>query len=647
MSAETPPVILVVDDNPATRYSTSRVLRSAGFDIVEAATGGDALTLATRRLDLVVLDINLPDIDGFEVCRELRRRRETANVPVVHLSATFVNDMDKVHGLEAGADGYLTHPIEPPVLIASVKAFLRARQAEVAMRASEAKFKAVFDQALHGIALISDGMMFLDVNPAMARILGHDHDTIVGRHLSAFVPQAFEPSVEAIRTGLPATGSWRGAFPVVHADGRAIDLEWTVSIHSSPDVRLAIVTDVSDRKAIEKERERLLASERAARAEAERANSSKDEFLAALSHELRTPLNAIVGWSQVLKIKVHGGDPEMVQGVAAIERNARVQAQLISDLLDVSRIIAGKLSLDLQSFDPREAVEASIDALRPVAEAQGIAVEMALDPAAPALVWDPARFQQVVWNLLENALKFSEPGGKVRVELVNARDGLRLSVCDNGRGISPEFLPHIFDRFRQEDATTRRRHSGLGLGLAIVKRLVDAHGAAVTVGSAGEGHGATFTVTMPHVDRRVVSAHEQRRGTPDLHGVRVLVVEDDADARAFVQRVLRDAGAEVCEAGDVASALTLIGTFMPHVLVSDIGMPREDGYDLIRRVREGGYGADVLPAVALTAFAREEDRQRALGAGYQQHLAKPISVTRLLEITADLAALSGAAPAGD
>jgi PAS domain S-box-containing protein len=639
MAAEARPTLLVVDDNPATRYSTSRVLRSADFNVLEAATGQEALALAARRPDLVVLDINLPDIDGFEVCRELRKRPLTAHIPVVHLSATFVNDVDKVHGLEAGADGYLTHPVEPPVLIATVRAFLRARQAEVAMRASEAKFKAVFDHALHGIALISDGLMFLDANPAMGRLVGRDRDAIVGKHLSAFVAQTAEHVVGDLRAGLAAGGAWRGVFPMVQADGQLVELEWTVSSHSEPDIRLAIVADVTERKAHEAERERLLASERAARAEAERANSSKDEFLAALSHELRTPLNAIVGWSQVLKQTVRPGDDELARAVNSIERNARVQAQLISDLLDVSRITTGKLSLDLQAFHPGEAIEASVDALKPVADARGIVVTVATDPQAVALWWDPARFQQVVWNLLENAIKFSEPGGAVAVELASAADSLRLSVRDHGRGMSAEFLPHVFERFRQQDASTRRRHGGLGLGLAIVKRLVEAHGGAVSVSSPGEGHGATFTVVMPRdVERQSLV---ERRGPADLTGVRILVVEDDEEARAFVDRVLRDAGAEVRTAGNVPSALAIIAPFQPHVLMSDVGMPREDGFDLIRQVRDRGYDSDVLPAIAVTAFAREEDRRRVLAAGYQRHLAKPINVPRLLEITADLAESAG------
>ena len=306
MPASAKATILVVDDNAATRYSTARVLRQEGFAVLEAGTGQDALRLAADPVDLVVLDVNLPDIDGFEVCRRLRAAPLTARTPVIHISATFVNDVDKVQGLDAGADGYITHPVEPPVLVATVNAFLRARRAEDALRESEAKFKAVFEQALNGIALLSHDMIFLEVNPAMCATFGRDRANVIGKHISAFNAGGTEHRVEEITAALAATGAWRGTLPVLHADGRHVELDWSVSIHSGPGIRLAITTDVTERREIEAERERLLASETAARAEAERANQVKDDFLAALSHELRTPLNAIVGWSQLLKQRVEG-----------------------------------------------------------------------------------------------------------------------------------------------------------------------------------------------------------------------------------------------------------------------------------------------------------------------------------------------------
>ena len=388
-------------------------------------------------LDLVVLDVNLPDIDGFEVCRRLRASPPTARTPVIHLSATFVNDVDKVQGLDAGADGYITHPVEPPVLIATVNAFLRARRAEDALRESEAKFKAVFEQALNGIALLSHDMIFLEVNPAMCATFGRDRANVVGKHISAFNAGGSEHRVEEITAALAATGAWRGTLPVLHADGRHVELDWSVSIHSGPGIRLAITTDVTDRREIEAERERLLASETAARAEAERANQVKDDFLAALSHELRTPLNAIVGWSQLLKQRVAGGDADVVSGVNAIERNARVQAQLIADLLDVSRVASGKLQIERQWFDPAEEIAAAIENVQPAARARDIAVDVTLEGHREPLLWDPARFQQVVWNLLDNAVKFSPEGGRVAVRLLQTESDLELTVADQGPGISP------------------------------------------------------------------------------------------------------------------------------------------------------------------------------------------------------------------
>ena len=639
MAARTPAAILVVDDNAPTRYSTSRVLRREGFTVLEAGTGQEALAIAAAEpLDLIVLDVNLPDVDGFEVCRRLRAAPFTAHLPVIHLSATFTNDVDKVQGLNAGADGYITHPVEPPVLVATVNAFLRARRAEDAMRESEAKFKAVFEQALNGIALLSHDMIFLEANPALCATFGRDRAHVVGKHISAFNTGGSEPRIAEITDALAAGGAWRGTLPVLHADGRHVELEWSVSIHSGPGIRLAITTDVTERREIEAERERLLIAERAARAEAERANQVKDDFLAALSHELRTPLNAIVGWSQLLKARVEGGDPNVVAGVHAIERNARVQAQLIADLLDVSRVASGKLQLDRQWFEPAEAIEAALETVRPPAVARDIAIEVVLDSGREPICWDAARFQQVVWNLVDNAVKFSDGGGRVEVRLAQSDTQVELSVSDRGRGISPEFLPYVFEPFRQEHVGSKREHGGLGLGLAIVRQLVEAHDGRITVQSPGEGRGTTFTVRLPRQGRvlgTALSPQGAPAAMPSLEGTRVLVVEDDYDARVLVRRLLEDAGAEVAEACSVDDAVAAVAAFEPAIVISDLGIPHADGFDLIRRIRARASG-DTLPAIALTAFARDEDRSRALAAGYQIHLSKPAAPAQLLGAVAGL-----------
>ncbi len=638
MALDSSASILVVDDNPATRYSTSRVLRSAGFTVIEASTGGEAISHVGPDIDLVVLDVNLPDINGFQVCRLIRANPVTARTPVVHLSATFVNDSDKVQGLDAGADGYITHPVEPPVLIATVKAFLRARRAEEAMRASEAKFKAVFEHALSGIALLSPELIFLEVNPAFGATLGRDRAILSGKHISAFCPVGFEPLLGEMSASLDTTGTWRGSLPVLHADGHLVDLDWHVSIHSLPGIRLAVTADITQRKEIEAERERLLASERVARAEAEHANRLKDDFLASLSHELRTPLNSIVGWSAVARKLLKDAGPTVVQALEAIERNARVQAQLISDLLDVSRIMAGKIALDRLWIDPEQAIGSALESIEGAATARHITIEADIDASVDAIFWDPARFQQVVWNLVDNALKFSTDGSTVYITLRQSESQMILSVRDTGRGISAEFLPHVFDRFRQEHAGTKRWHSGLGLGLAIVKQLVESHGGAIAVTSPGEHLGTTFTITLPRAEHRQAQPPpaDVASEATSLRGRRVLVVEDDADARALVHRILQDAEADVMAVANVDAALDQLADFNPELLVSDIGMPRQDGYDLIRRVRDSGYTAERLPAIALTAFARAEDRTMALDAGYQAHLAKPLDSVRLIATVRDL-----------
>jgi signal transduction histidine kinase/ActR/RegA family two-component response regulator len=404
-------------------------------------------------------------------------------------------------------------------------------------------------------------------------------------------------------------------------------------------------------KRVEHDRAQLT-NEQLARTGAETANRAKDIFLATLGHELRTPLNAILGWASILT----GGctREDLTEGIEVIRRNALAQAKLIDDVLDVSRIISGKLRLDITQCDLTAAINAALDSVRSAADAKGIALHAALDPSACATSCDAIRIQQVVWNLLSNAIKFTQQGGRVSVTLSRDRSTTRIAVRDNGQGISEEFLPYVFERFRQADGSTRRKFSGLGLGLSIVKHIVELHGGSVRAESAGEGRGSTFTVLLPvravnvpQEDRDVDSASEP--GKPDvtpaapvrLDGLRVLVVDDEADARRLIAKVLEDVGATVTVASGAREALESLRTNTPQVLISDIGMPEMDGFDLIRAVRSQGNTPRDLPAVALTAFAQKEDQRRALLAGFQVHVPKPVDPYDLLTVVASLAGRTG------
>jgi PAS domain S-box-containing protein len=643
--------VLVVDDTAATQYSTSRILRSAGYVVTTAWTGQEALAAVERfQPHLVILDINLPDIDGLQICRTLRATEATRRTPVIYLSATFVDDLDKAHGVDAGADGYLTHPVESPVLLATINALLRARRAEEAVAESEARFQAIFERALNGIALLSDDLVFVDVNPSLCSILGRSRDAIVGRHLSAFSVKERQPDLSAMTATLQSSSEWRGAAPVLNARGEQVDLEWSVSTHTQPHLRLAMVSDITARLRIEADRERLLQSERHARAAAEEANRLKDDFLAALSHELRTPLNAIVGFARLLqRVPSVASDDRITAHVDAIERNAWVQAQLISDLLDISRITSGKLELNRQSLSAAHAVNAALASIQPAARAKQVRIDVDLDRSIEPIHWDPSRFQQVVWNLVDNAVKFSAIGGTVRVRLSQTPVTVELEVTDTGRGISEEFLPHVFDRFRQEDSTSRRGHGGLGLGLAIVHQLVTAHGGTITAASAGEGHGATFRVTLPRLplsEVPTVDGAHQAKAPIDLTHARILVVDDNDDSRTLLRQLLGAASARVVDVASAAAALETLPTFQPHLLISDLAMPARDGYDLIQDVRKD-WPASRLPAIALSALARDQDRRRSLEAGFQAHFGKPPDVDHLLDRIAELIRISDTSPAAD
>jgi PAS domain S-box-containing protein len=412
-----------------------------------------------------------------------------------------------------------------------------------------------------------------------------------------------------------------------------------------------ILRDISERERAEREKTQLLASERTARSAAEHASRMKDDFLATLSHELRTPLNAILGWSQLLRLGQRT-EVDISQGLETIERNARVQTQLIEDLLDMSRITSGKLRLDIQQLSPITFIEAAIATVRPAANGKEIQLESILDPLAGPIRGDPNRLQQVIWNLLSNAIKFTPKGGKVQVLLQRVNSHLEVIVSDNGSGISPDFLPFVFDRFRQADPSTTRRYGGLGLGLAIVKQLVDLHGGQVLVKSPGEGLGTAFTVVLPLASIRAHPGEAERPDptmhaaaakfprSADLRGVKVLVVDDEPDSRHLIKQVLEERNAEILTSSSAALAIPLLRETKPDVIISDIGMPDLDGYEFLRLLRSQG---DKTPAIALTAFARSEDRIRALMVGYQVHLSKPVEPSELIATVASVIGRAGEA----
>lgn len=668
--------ILVVDDDPPARYAIGRVLRAAGYHVMEASTGTTALELAPQA-DLMTLDINLPDLDGFEVCRRLRANPATAHIPVLHLSATFVHHGDFLLGLQAGADSYLTRPVEATVLIASVRTLLFARRAELLRRGMEARLQGIFDLMPVPMLTLDGSFSIESVNPALCSLSGYDRSELIGRSGdSLFEPGDLTERARSLQTQLRRQAQrdepgqqgaeghqgpqgppgqahgpnarWTGRTTLRRKDAGVVPVDWQLARESAAGMLILTLTDISARLRGEIEREALLNSERAARAEAERSNRLKEEFLATLSHELRTPLSAILGWSAVIS-RSEGLPPTVRQGVQAIERNSRLQAQMINDLLDYAGIAYGKLRLAMAVIDPYPVIRAAVDVVQSIAQTAGVQLSATIAADAAHVEADPARLQQMVWNLLTNAIKFSPRGGMVQLRAEAVDEHLRVVVRDQGQGIAAHFLPHIFERFSQQDATSKRRHGGLGLGLAIVKQIAELHGGSVSAFSEGEGRGATFTLQLPIAHGRAASpvlSDTQLRRSMDLSGIAVLLVEDDVDARELARRVLGDAGVKVLEAVNAQAALQMLERHEVHVLVSDIGMAGEDGYELIRQVRARGYGPERLPAVALTAFARVQDRDDALAAGFQDHVVKPFDPQALILSVASLSQCGRAGHAG-
>ena len=536
------------------------------------------------------------------------------------------------------------------------------RAHEEDLRRSEERFRLLIEGvADYAIFMLDPNGRVSTWNMGAERIKGYTADEIIGQHFSIFYPQEAKDSgwpdhelrVAAEKGKFVDTG-WR-----LRKDGTTFWANVTITALRDDAGQLLgfakLTRDLTQAKRAEametanQQREEMLDAERNARMAAQRATRLKDEFLATLSHELRTPLSAILGWTQLLlRPDASKGPEQQKRAIEVIDRNARAQVKLIDDLLDLSRVMTGKLRLDLHQVSLGSIVEAAVDSARPSADVKGIRLKAILSSNQDIVSADSARLQQVVWNLLTNAIKFTPKGGQVQVLLQRVNSHLELSVSDTGVGIPANYLPHVFDRFSQKDSSTTRAFGGLGLGLAICKQLVELHGGSIRAASLGEGRGATFSVQLPlsiaqlndQSGPRIHPTAETQSGEvmslPRLEGVHVFVVDDEPDARELLRAVLEDQGGKVTSFTSAEDALAALKTTKPTVLVCDIGMPKMDGYQLIRALRAEESRRERIPALALTAFARAEDRKRSLVAGYQAHLAKPFDVGELILVVADL-----------
>ncbi|MEH1810006.1 hybrid sensor histidine kinase/response regulator [Nostoc sp.] len=642
--------ILHVDDNEANRYVVNRILQNAGFSVVEAATGTTGLeAVANFQPDLVILDVQLPDISGFEVCRQIKANPETAFIPVLHLSASFVQSQDKAEGLDSGADAYLVQPVEPIELLATLRSLLRIRRAEEAALSSAREWQTTFDSMNDGVSLVDREGIIMRCNRAMMQlfckpsheILGYAHHELMGAKLGIGDGTCFRRAKATHQRQILEFQSQERWF--------AKTIDPVIDGHGTLTGAVFILSDITERKQAEallqEQNDRLnqlMISLQQKTEQAQQANRIKDEFLAVLSHELRSPLNPILGWARILQ-KSHQDAAKTQYALETIERNAKLQAQLIEDLLDVSRILQGKLSLNTVPVGLNFTIKAALETVQLAAEAKSIQIQTIFEPNVGPVLGDSGRLQQVVWNLLSNAIKFTSQGGRVEVRLETIKDEVdthsaeytQITVSDTGRGISGDFLPYVFDYFRQADGTTTRKFGGLGLGLAIVRHLVELHGGTIQAASPGEGQGAVFTVKFPLITAsklNKVNTADRDRSDLNLNGLQTLLVDDDKDSREFIAFVLEQYGAQVTEVDSAHDALNILMQTKFDLLISDIGMPDMDGYTLIRQIRKQSpdRGREI-PAIALTAYAGETDRQQALAAGFQQHISKPIELEVLIQ----------------
>ena len=646
--------ILVVDDDTGGLYAKCRMLQRAGFEVEQAVTGGDALRLIrTKRAQLVILDVQLPDMNGLEIAETIKADSELSSIPVLQTSAAFTNAEDAAAGLNRGADAYLTEPLKEDVLIATVNALLRARRAEEELRKQREWLQVTLKSIGDGVIATDMAGRVIFMNSIAESLTGCRESDVKGQLISETLKLVDETTRAEV--ALPFDDILKGERPT-HLSGSTIlvgknGTEYPVEDNVAPIKDIAggttgmvvVLREIGERKRAEKRMLQLFASEQNARREAEAANRAKDEFLGVVSHELRTPLTSMLGWGEAAEKRTLTKEKSL-HAIAVIERNVKSQTQIIEDLLDISRIIAGKLVLNREQVDLEEVIRHSIDSIKAAALSGEIEIRTTLVPVR--FMGDEHRLQQVLWNLLTNAIKFTPKGGWIDIRLSVEKELVTLSVQDSGVGIDLDFLPKVFDRFSQENVTPSRKTGGLGIGLSIVLNLVKMHGGEVHAASGGPGMGATFTITLPATNQKdfpkpLANSTLIYREENRLDGLSVLILEDESSTREMLVMLLSSAGAETVAVGTAAEAMSALQSRRPNVIVSDIGLPGEDGFSFIRRLRifEKSMGGSI-PALALTAYAKPENKWQALEAGFQVHLGKPVEPTVLIKMVAKLGGMS-------
>lgn len=662
--------ILLVDDHPENLLALEAILEGLNLNLVKANSGEQALKcLLKQDFALILLDVQMPGMDGFEAASLIRQRKRSQYTPIIFLTAFSTSDDLVFKGYALGAVDYLFKPLNAEILKSKVAVFVELfkkteevkRQATqlVAVNAElserEARFRSLSACSPVGIFLTDIQGRCTYTNPRCEAICGFTQQESLGIGWSQLVRTENSDKVMAEWSKWTLEGqeySQEFCFQIPEETPRWVHIRISPMGGDRGEMsgHVGTIEDITQRKQAEEARAQVI-QEQAARQQAQEENRRKDEFLATLSHELRTPLNSMLGWAHLLRTRSFD-QPTIIKGLETIERNARLQTQLVEDLLDVSRMIRGNIQLNVYPVNLASLVQNGIDSIRPAAEAKGITVESFVDDSLELIPADQARLQQIVWNLLSNAIKFTHSAGKVQVRLERAGTNAQLKISDTGMGIPLDVLPYIFDRFRQADSSSTRSYGGLGLGLAIVRHLVELHGGTVCAESLGEEQGATFTVLLPLVaednknsqpsdledNYAIASDQELLANASKVEGLRVLLVEDEADTRQLLVKVLEVSGAEVTAVASVSEALASLEHSRPDVLVSDIGMPIEDGYALIRKVRslDGGSQHTQIPAVALTAYASEQDQSRAISSGFQMHVSKPVEPDELISAIATL-----------